>query len=233
MFFISWRQTEESTTSWQQTPKPPRPGLTESTALSENTWINQVYFCWQMCWMNMDQLSHKCPSHLSLSLCLLLLLGILRCCCNTCTSSWHLSVCRLGFLFVGKEMEESLLMKNNQSWNEDKLKSKFQSNSTTGSTCRNLRIWTAACHTWENMYVFRKWSMQQHWTSNQTKPFMHTSWNQAISAAPLCTNRASVCLSVSVSHRTQDCYCWMVLYLFDLCGFHVVLMWHAGDMKIL
>lgn len=41
-------------------------------------------------------------------------------------------------------------------------------------------------------------------TEHQTKPFMHTSWNQAISAAPLCTNRASVCLSVSVSHRTQD-----------------------------
>lgn len=59
-------------------------------------------------------------------------------------------------------------------------------------------------------------------TEHQTKPFMHTSWNQAISAAPLCTNRASVCLSVSVSHRTQDCYCWMVLYLFDFCGFHVV-----------
>lgn len=56
----------------------------------------------------------------------------------------------------------------------------------------------------------------------KTKPFMHTSWNQAISAAPLCTNRASVCLSVSVSHRTLDCYCWMVLYLFDFCGFHVV-----------
>lgn len=164
MFFISWRQTEESTTSWQQTPKPPRPGLTESTALSENTWINQVYFCWQMCWMNMDQLSHKCPYHLSLSLCLLLLLGILRCCCNTCTSSWHLSVCRLGFLFVDGEMDDPCL-KNNQSWNEDKLNSKFQSNSTTCSTHRNLRIWTAACHTWENMDVFRKWSMQQHWTS--------------------------------------------------------------------
>lgn len=59
-------------------------------------------------------------------------------------------------------------------------------------------------------------------TEHQTKPFMHTSWNQAISAAPLCTNRASVCLSVSVSHRTLDCYCWMVLYLFDFCGFHVV-----------
>lgn len=46
-----------------------------------------------------------------LSLSLLLLLGILRCCYNTCTSSWHLSVCRLGFLFVGGEMDESLLKK--------------------------------------------------------------------------------------------------------------------------
>lgn len=168
MFFISWRQTEESTTSWQQTPKPPRPGLTESTALSEDTWINQVYFCWQMCWMNMDQLSHKCPSHLSL------FLSVCSCCWESSGAvvihehphHTSLSVDWDFCLLVEKWM--ILVKKNNQSWNEDKLKSKFQSNSTTGSTCRDLRVWTAACHTWENMDVFRKWSMQQHWTSNQT-----------------------------------------------------------------
>lgn len=120
--------------------------------------------CVEWTWINYHTSAPITSLFLSVCSCCL---GILRCCCNTCTSSWHLSVYRLGFLFVDGEMDDPCL-KNNQSWNEDKLNSKFQSNSTTGSTHRNLRIWTAACHTWENMDVFRKLSMQQHWTSNQT-----------------------------------------------------------------
>lgn len=99
-----------------------------------------------------------------LSLSLLLLLGILRCCYNTCTSSWHLSVCRLGFLFVGGEMDESLLKRITKAEMKINWTANF-SQILQPSTRRNLRIWTAACNTWENMDVFRKWSMQQHWTS--------------------------------------------------------------------
>lgn len=230
MFFISWRQTEESTTSWQQTPKPPRPGLTESTALSENhgltrsisadrcvgwTWINyhtsapitslflSVCSC---CWESSGAVViHVHPHDTSLSV------------------DWDFCLLVEKWMILVKKKITKAEMKINSTANFSQIRQQVPHTGTSGFEPQ-LVTHEKICTSLENDQCSN--------TEHQTKPFMHTSWNQAISAAPLCTNRASVCLSVSVSHRTQDCYCWMVLYLFDLCGFHVVLMWHAGDMKI-
>lgn len=72
----------------------------------------------------------------------------------------------------------------------------------------------------------------------KTKPFMHTSWNQAISATPMCTVLLSVSL-FSVSHRTQDSvtaeWCFLCLisvdFMWCLCGMQEIWRYFKGHTR--